>query len=455
MAPSKVWNHFSQPFNTETGLKVTCKVCNLKLSYKNSTSNLRNHAQNTSSDADSNFRRTSSAASVASTSSGGPSARSHYQGPLDKCVNNINAFAVGGHKDAECTNALLFMLAVDNMPLRTPDKQGFKVFVKALQPAFKIPSETVCTRLLEEKYLVLRARVAQWILSAGNISLTCDIWTHKYSMKPYLGLTCHFKRGKQQMSLELATKFLTQRKTTEYLAGVLREICDKWSMRLDRVRGVTTDGGANIKAAVKQVFGVDKHVHCLAHQLNGIGQKVIGNKSTPPSEVEMTPAEVAAAAARAEEDADGDFDFEAEEAEASGNMRRSILLKTKKIVRFFKQSEIATAKLIELQRAEGIAEPNCLKHVQEVRTRFNSCYDMCDRYLKLASFTARVLLELQRSRQSKARAPEALTAEEEDTLTEMRDLLAPLARATKEISGEKVCTLSKAIPVVRNLVKVV
>ena len=36
----------------------------------------------------------------------------------------------------------------------------------------------------------------------------------------------------------------------------------------------------------------------------------------------------------------------------------------------------------------------------------------------------------------------------------MRDLLSPLARATKEISGEKVCTLSKVIPVVRNLVHV-
>ena len=90
----------------------------------------------------------------------------------------------------------MYMIAVDNMPLRTPEKKGFKRFAKALQPAFKIPCESVLTRLLEEKYHVLRVKISMWIDEAPHLSLTCDIWTHKNTMKSYLGVTAHFRRGK-------------------------------------------------------------------------------------------------------------------------------------------------------------------------------------------------------------------------------------------------------------------
>ena len=199
--------------------------------------------------------------------------------------------------------------------------------------------------------------------------------------------------GKEQLSIEIAARLLTQRKTKEYLIEVLTEICNDWKIKRERVRGVTTDGGANIKAAVKSLFGEDKHVTCLAHLLNGIGQKVIGNHAAPPSEVELTAAEASRGPADDGEDDDGDFDVDAEEREARGHPRKELIVKTKKIVRFFKQSEVATAKLCELQMVDGKQESKCLKHVQEVRTRFNSCYDMCVRYVSacgrgLREFTA-------------------------------------------------------------------
>ncbi|KAK3929828.1 Zinc finger BED domain-containing protein 4 [Frankliniella fusca] len=277
---------------------------------------------------------------------------------------------------------------------------------------------------------------------------------HKTELKATIGacITLQATLGAYiRMQAKLTACMLLHAKLLAYipLHALLLWICDDWNIKRERVRGVTTDGGANIKAAVKTLFCEDKHVTCLAHILNGIGQKVIGNHAGPPSELEPT----AAQPSRADrgDDDDGDFGMEEEEREARGHPRRELIVKTKKIVRFFKQSEVASAELLELQVADGKPEFKCLKQIQEVRTRFNSCFDMCVRYLELAPYTAPVLHELQRSRASRATGPEALNADEEEVLTEMRDLLAPLARATKEISGEKICNLSKVIPVVQSL----
>ncbi|KAK3929831.1 E3 SUMO-protein ligase ZBED1 [Frankliniella fusca] len=227
MAQSKVWNHFSKPFKTADGdTKVKCKMCNETLSYRSTTTNMRKHAKGehklvipSQAPRGCKKRRTFSTASAASSKESDNSdidsppastntqndtnalarsesaSASFHAGPLDRCVNNINAFASGGQRDSECVNALMCMIAADNMPLRTPEKRGFKKFVKTLQPAFKIPCESVLTRLLEEKYEVLRERISRWIDEAQHQSLTCDIWTHKYAMKSYLGVTGHFRRG--------------------------------------------------------------------------------------------------------------------------------------------------------------------------------------------------------------------------------------------------------------------
>ena len=76
------------------------------------------------------------------------------------------------------------------------------------------------------------------------------------------------------------------------------------------------------------------------------------------------------------------------------------------------------------------------------------------RYFLLAPLVTRVIIEVQRERSSKAKPPTILTPDDEDALKEVRDLLSPLARAIKEISSEKLVTLSKCIPVIKSLRKV-
>jgi len=87
------------------------------------------------------------------------------------------------------------MIAKDDLPLRTPEKDGFKTFVKALQPLWKPPTEPTVTKSLEQKYETLKAHFGQRIAKADHLSLTVDLWTHTETMRGYLGLTVHFREG--------------------------------------------------------------------------------------------------------------------------------------------------------------------------------------------------------------------------------------------------------------------
>ena len=92
------------------------------------------------------------------------------------------------------------------------------------------------------------------------------------------------------MSVDLCAKLLTERKNIPYLRRALNEVCCEWNINHDQIVAVVTDGGANIKGAVREEFGVLKHISCIAHLINCIGQDCIGLHSVHtyqvPSETE-------------------------------------------------------------------------------------------------------------------------------------------------------------------------
>lgn len=87
------------------------------------------------------------------------------------------------------------MIAVDNMSLPTPEKSGFKTFVKKLQPLYHLPREPTLTAAMSRKYQDLSNKIKVELQQAESVSLTTDIWTHQHTMKSYLGLTVHYLKG--------------------------------------------------------------------------------------------------------------------------------------------------------------------------------------------------------------------------------------------------------------------
>lgn len=152
----------------------------------------------------------------------------------------------------------------------------------------------------------------------------------------------------------------------------MQKVCQEWGIDKKKVRAVVTDGGGNIKKAAKDEFGAEKHIACISHRLNLIGQLLIGNTARPvPSEETNPPPEVSEVE---------DEDMVDNEPNAAPGTVRELVQKVKRIVRFFKQSEVAASRLKELQKLEdGKTDATVLSLIQEVITRWNSCYYMLER----------------------------------------------------------------------------
>ncbi|XP_049524044.1 zinc finger BED domain-containing protein 4-like [Dermacentor silvarum] len=131
---------------------------------------------------------------------------------------------------------------------------------------------------------------------------------------------------------------------------------------------------------------------------------------------------------------------------------RPLLMKVKRIVRFFRTSDVASRLLVEMQLQDGKQEHDAIKLIQEVRTRWNSCYYLLERFLKLSEPVSRVLLQLQRERgATRRKPPNLISGDQFDVLSEVKDLLKPLEEATLMVSKGRSVTLNDVIPMVYGL----
>ncbi|KAH7960985.1 hypothetical protein HPB49_025513 [Dermacentor silvarum] len=100
-----------------------------------------------------------------------------------------------------------------------------------------------------------------------------------------------------------------------------------------------------------------------------------------------------------------------------------------------------------MQLQDGKQEHDALQLIQEVRTRWNSCYYVLERFLKLSDPVSRVLLQLQRERgATRRKPPNLISGDQLDVFGEVNDLLKPLEEATLTVSKGRSVTLSDVIP---------
>ncbi|XP_075147197.1 E3 SUMO-protein ligase ZBED1-like [Haematobia irritans] len=430
MAPSPAWQYFEK---INDGTNAQCKICNKVLKFHGSTTSLSSHLMIIHKI---ELKKPSPKVSQNPATS---EVEVAFVGPLDKSFKTVTTFSAGGYKFNIMMDALMFMVVKDNLPLQTPQKEGFQLFCKKLQPLYKPPSVITFVQNLNKKYGELSGKVKKELETVDSVCLTTDLWTHKHTMQGYLGLTAHYLLGTNIKSVELGAYPMDERKTIENLRVRLREICDSWGLHDEKISAILSDGGANVKGAIRQEFGNFKHISCFAHSINNIGQRVIDINIQTNTQA---PLDVPDSSGDEEE-----LDFVSELADnVEISPLRQLLRKVKSIVRFFRSSEVATKELKQQQLQSG--NKNCLKLIQEVRTRWNSCYEMVERFLLLADHVGRVLLQMHMDRVSRSKAPIMLNGDELDALTEVRDILKPLWNITKEISSEKTVTLSKCIPLV-------
>lgn len=196
-----------------------------------------------------------------------------------------------------------------------------------------------------------------------------------------------------------------QAHTADYIKECLAEITADFSIDRHRILSITTDGGNNMVAAVKQFLGEGRRIPCMAHMLNLVVDGAI----------------------------------------KENNAVVEIANRVKAIVTYFKQSVNAMDALRAEQQGQK-KEGQILTLVQSVSTRWNSLLDMLERFSTLSAIVAKILA-------SRRNAPDMVTSSELSVIRDLIILLTPFKEATEEISGDRYVTASLAIPIANLLQK--
>lgn len=243
---------------------------------------------------------------------------------------------------------------------------------------------------------------------AKRVARTTDIWT-SINTDSYLTITTHFLNRTQFETFVLCTKKLESSHTGLYLSRVIADELMNWNI-YEKVIAVVTDGGANIKSAIRMMNLA--HIPCTAHKLNLVVQQSI--KCNDDEEVGP------------EDNTD------------EGNLR-TILKKCRSIVGFFKRSEEGKRLLDDKQKQLG--SPTVWKLKQDVCTRWNSTFIMLERLVKLKEPLSIVVITL--------KVPSYLNSDDWNVIEDIIPLLRPFNKLTIELSAENYPTISKVIPLIR------
>lgn len=310
------------------------------------------------------------------------------------------------------------MVAKDHMPLLTPERPGFQYFIKHALPLYKPPCRKSLTKMMQDKYEVLSAKIKGIIKELESYCLTADIWTNTQTTKSYLGLTLHYyKNGKNMQSVIIGIHALDESHTSAYISTIILKICHEWDIEIDKVSVIVTDNGENMVKAAKDTFGRAKHFSCFAHTINLLAYDVLGTHKVHGFAVDNVKGIPA------------------------------LLNKVKNIVKFFKRSVNASDSLRKLQYQRGKAEGSALRLIQDVSTRWNSTYLSLMRFRELSDEIGITLLKFSDS-------PNMLSGAELEIVKVICELLAPLYQVTEELSAEKVPPAAKVIPLLNLMRKV-
>ncbi|XP_074518369.1 E3 SUMO-protein ligase ZBED1-like [Halichoeres trimaculatus] len=390
---SAVWQHFG--FRWKDGstdkTRAICKQCRHEIKYSGNTTNLAGHLKNKHGiDPQANV---SIAADVAACSA---PLTNFFQQKLNN--NSKRAMNI--------TSAISFFICKDMRPYSIVENDGFRELLYTLEPKYTIPSrqhfsQTCIPRLYEQ----VKGEVQRELINAERVALTTDGWT-SCTTQAFLTVTCHHIDAEWQMrSYVLQTRILNDAHTGANLGKVLDDACEEWNIR-DKNPALVTDNASNMSVAGVEA-SLSPHIKCFGHTINLAVQK--GLKSV-------------------------------DAARLLGRVRR--------VVAFFHRSTVATAVLKEKQKLLGLPEH---KLKQDVITRWNSSFDMLDRFLEQQAAVCASLLD----KKLRKGAHDVQTLNESDisAAEDLVKLLGPVKSATTIMCEEEQPTLSIIAPLKAKLLE--
>ncbi|XP_039608816.1 E3 SUMO-protein ligase ZBED1-like [Polypterus senegalus] len=389
---SPVWEHFGFPVKVTDGQwqvdksKVVCRHCSTtEIGYAaGNTSNMLTHLKRHHPSVNVSYTRKKT--SLVQTVTPITSAFKQHL-----ASNSDRAKAI--------THGIGVFIATGLRPYSVVENAGFKYMIKVLEHRYEIPSRPhFSQKVVPALYEKTRSDVVSELSRVPSLSLTTDSWTSR-ATESYLTVTVHYISPQWEMRNHvLQTRHVYEQHTSTNLAEHLKEAVNEWKLeRPGTTIPVTTDNAKNIVSAVKAA-GLGPQIGCFAHTINLASQKV-----------------------------------------TSINQISRLLGKVRKIVTFFHKSTTAAHILESKQEMLNIPKHSL---IQDVPTRWNSSYDMLQRYLEQQAAIYSALTE----KPLKNKDIYTLNDEEVAMAEKVIEALKPLKTITTLMSTESRASVSMIIP---------
>ena len=300
-------------------------------------------------------------------------------------------------------------MAADLRPLSTVESPAFQKLVHELDPKYKLPGRIYfSSTVLPDLYQETRQYVEEALQQACQVAITTDGWTSR-ATESYMTVTAHCIDGDWKLqNFVLQTRQISESHTGVNIAAVLDAAVEEWELiRNGQDIPIVTDNASNMYTAVKEAKHLGPHVGCFAHVLNLACQNALKVSTV---------------------------------ARLLGRVRR--------IVAFFHRSSTAAALLVQKQKLLQLPQH---KLIMDVVTRWNSSYDMVDRYLEQQAAVMAVLTQSDVRRNAR----DICTLSDEDIthLEELSIILKPLSTITAMLCDAGRPTLSLVLPLKERLLQ--
>lgn len=402
---SKVWTHFGfckKGDALDKSLAV-CRVCKAEIKYNGNTTNLSMHLLRRHGIA-STERKTSTSVVPEAAAAAVPKASSETASSLANIFTQ--KFGQNSPRAKAITASIARFICKDMRPYSVVENPGFREMIQTLEPRYNLPSRPYfsekCIPALYEK---VKMDVQLSLSQAERVAITTDGWT-SCSTQGYVTITSHhIDREWNMKSFVLQTRVLNEAHTGKNIGALLRDACSEWSIS-DKNPALVTDNARNmLVAGVEAQF--TPHITCFAHTLNLASQKGLG----------------------------------------VSNASR-LLGRVRRIVSFFHRSPTACNVLRDKQKLLDLPQH---KLTQDVLTRWNSSYEMLDRFLEQQAAIMATLM----SKDLRKGATDVNTLSESD-ITNVEDivkLMGPVKIATTVMCEEDQPTISVIAPLQAKLLK--
>lgn len=183
----------------------------------------------------------------------------------------------------EALNALSKWIVEDCRPFSAVTGSGFKSMVQFFIKIGSTYGELVdiddlipnptsiarkCQKEAEEKKADLSTELKE-VVSRGGASLTMDLWTDNYINRTFLGVTMHFEKDFQMVSLILGLKSMDfQRSTAANVREKLKSLLNEFDIKeMENIKFVT-DRGTNIIKSLESNTRLNCSSHLFANVLD-------------------------------------------------------------------------------------------------------------------------------------------------------------------------------------------